>query len=148
MENNTNSNNTQNQTEQGSTNTQPGGNGKQTDAGKLFTQEDVNRIVSERLKAERAKTGPSEQDAREIELSKRESKLSCRDFLDEKEYRPELLDILDTSDVENFKKTVTKLSELVPSISKKAVTVFKLEGGQPLVEGMNDAIADAFKPKI
>lgn len=148
MENNTNLNNTQNQTEQGGINTQPGVNGKQPDVGKLFTQDDVNRIVSERLKEERARTEPSKTNAREIELSERENKLSCREFLAEKEYRSELLDILDTSNVERFKETVEALSKLVPGISRKGITAFKLEGGRPLSAETGSAIADAFKPKI
>lgn len=49
---------------------------------KMFTQEDVNRIVAERLARERAKGQPPEPDQREQELSQREAVLECRDFLE------------------------------------------------------------------
>lgn len=148
MENNTTNTNTQNQPEP-NTNTQPGVNGN-NDKGKMFTQDDVNRIVSERLKEERQRAAePNPQDAREIELTKRESKLNCRDFLEENKYKVELLDILDTTDVEKFKKTVKDLSELVPGIRTDAVTAVKLPGGKPHgTFSKDDLIATAFKPNI
>ena len=49
---------------------------------KMFTQDDVNRIVSERLARERQKTEPSAIDEREIQLKARESRLDCRDYLE------------------------------------------------------------------
>ncbi len=145
MEKNT--TNTQNQPEP-NTNTQPGANGN--DEKKMFTQDDVNRIVSERLKEERQRaTEPNPQDAREIELTKRENKLNCRDFLEENKYKVELLDILDTTDVEKFKKTVKELSELVPGIRTDAVTAVRLPGGKPHgTFSQDDLIANAFKPNI
>ncbi|MBQ7960772.1 MAG: hypothetical protein IJ285_06095 [Clostridia bacterium] len=148
MENNTTNTNTQNQPEP-NTNTQPGANGKE-EKNKMFTQDDVNRIVSERLKEERQRAAePNQQDAREIELTKRENKLACRDFLEEKEYKTELLEILDTSDVEKFKETVGKLFEIAPGVSKKAVTAVKLPGGRPQgINSSDDLIANAFKPNI
>ena len=149
MENNTMNNNAQNQTEP-NTNTQPGANGNAQ--GKMFTQDDVNRIVSERLKEERQRaTEPNPLDEREIELSKRENKLACREFLTENEYIPELLEILDTSDKKKFEETVSKLHEVIPQISKKtAATVPTVVGGTPGSGSptRDDLIANAFKPKI
>lgn len=69
--------NTQNTTQQA--NTQPEDNGG--NAEKMFTQEDVNRIVSERLTRDRANRGSSSDerktdlDEREAELNERESRL-------------------------------------------------------------------------
>lgn len=150
MENNNVNNNAnmQNQPELNNTNTQPGANGNNNE--KLFTQDEVNRIVSDRLKEEKNKTMPKEEDAREQELKKREGKLLCREFLAEKEYLPELADILDTSDAEKFKKSVEALAKVVPGISKKTVQVVKLAGGNQGTQpsSFNDAVADAFKPKI
>ncbi|USF26951.1 hypothetical protein N510_001884 [Firmicutes bacterium ASF500] len=86
---------------------------------KMFTQDDVNRIVSERLARERAKEEPSAIDERENALKAREARLECRDYLEELSKGGKaasgvlgLLDILDTSDSEKFKKTVSALLEL------------------------------------
>ena len=49
---------------------------------RMFTQDDVNRIISERLARERQKTEPSAIDEREIQLKARESRLDCRDYLE------------------------------------------------------------------
>ena len=147
MENNTTNTNTQNQPEP-NTNTQPGANGN-NEKEKMFSQDDVNRIVSERLKEERQRVSePKPQDAREIELTKRENKLNCRDFLEENKYKVELLDVLDTSDVDKFKKTVKDLSELIPGIRKDAVTAVRLPGGAARGGSFqkDDLIASAFKP--
>ena len=84
-------------------------------AAKLFTQEELNRIVSDRLERERkkfsqeAEAAKSEQEAayaeREKNLTARESRLNCREYVKGKGYPEELLDALDTSDYEKFKKS-------------------------------------------
>ncbi|MBE6984880.1 MAG: hypothetical protein E7434_04580 [Ruminococcaceae bacterium] len=76
---------------------------------KTFTQEEVNRIVSERLAKERAKhNNPS---VKEQELAARESKLACREYLLDTGGDSVLLDILDTNDPDKFKASVEKLRE-------------------------------------
>ncbi len=55
-----------------------GGQGK----GRTFTQEEVNRIVADRLAREKAKAEPSPADEREQALKAREAKLDCREYLD------------------------------------------------------------------
>lgn len=125
-------------------NTHPEGNGAPAASEKLFTQEEVNKIVSERLNRERAKAEPTEQDAREMELSKREHRLDCRDFLTENKYSEKLLDILDTSDVEKFKQTVGKLSDIFPI----RTDLPRIVGASPMSSNVRDSIANAFKPKI
>ena len=82
--------------------------------GKLFSQEDVNRILAERLKREREKfiraanTRVQQKEAdlieREKNLTARESRLNCREYVKGKGYPEELLTALDTSDFEDFKK--------------------------------------------
>ena len=64
-----------------STNSTPEANGGHGGE-KMFTQEDVNRIIAERLAKERAKGQPPAADQRERELSVREQALECRDFLE------------------------------------------------------------------
>ena len=86
---------------------------------KMFTPDDVNRIVSERLARERTKAEPTAIDERESQLKARESRLDCRDYLEDlaKDGKAasnvvKLLDVLDTSDTEKFKGTVAALMEL------------------------------------
>ena len=118
---------------------------------RTFTQEDVNRIVSERLardRADRAAT-PSPADEREQALKAREARMDCRDYLDSKKYPAALLDVLDTSDVEKFKAAADLLIEKFPAIVGGAlpaapVPQIVLPAGR--TPGP-DPIAAAFKPK-
>lgn len=102
--------NTQN-TEQQPT-TQPADNGNQGGS-KMFTQDDVNRIVSERLARDRQeRSAQKEVDARERDLQIRENRMTCREFLSDNKYPAELLDLVDCSDVEKFKETIGKINGL------------------------------------
>lgn len=121
---------------------------------KTFTQEEVNRIVSERLKTERDKltAQPKETEeekamkARESDLKARESCLDCREYLESKKLPGELLDILDTSDVEKFKEAAEKLAALLPETGGKVPIAVAGTSGRGF--GMGDRISEAFKPKI
>lgn len=89
---------------------------------KKFTQEEVNRIVQDRLKREKAKQekmqdqeGPENSEAtdeQEASVAMRESRVECREFIADKGYKRELLEILDTSDAEKFKSQAEQLAEL------------------------------------
>lgn len=116
---------------------------------RTFTQEEVNRIVAERLARERAKTEPSPADEREQALKAREAKLDCREYLDAQGYPAALLDVLDSSDTAKFKASVEKLVKAFPAL---------ISAQQPIREGWKpgegahrgggaDPIAAAFKPK-
>lgn len=112
-------NNTPNTAQQENT-TQPEGNGP---AEKMFTQEEVNNIVRERLN--RVKTGAAEQDERATALDEREaavqqreqamqqkeSRAACEDHCKAKGYDTAFLDLLDTSDPERFTALLDKLHE-------------------------------------
>lgn len=113
--------------------------------GKMFTQEDVNRIVSERLARERDKLV----DDRENELKAREARLDCRDYLDSKKYPAKLLDLLDCSDVDKFKSAADAMIEGFPSIMQPddVPPPYSATTGTTMGCGI-DAIADAFKPKV
>lgn len=94
---------------------QPAEKGEQG-AGKLFTQTEVDNIIRERLARERAKNSPqepTEEEKRAKDLSIRENRLSCREYVMENHLPAELLDVLDTSDHENFIKNAEKLSGLL-----------------------------------
>lgn len=114
--------------------------------GRTFTQEEVNRIVSERLQREREKAQPSAADQREADLRAREARLSCREFVAEKGYPAGLLDILDTSDFERFQAALEKLDNLLGLPCKdRKLPMFTGPLGNV---GTPDAIAGAFKPKF
>ena len=116
--------------------------------GKLFTQEDVNKIVSERLARERAKGGPSPEDDREKALKARESRLDCRDYLDSKKYPAALLDVLDTSDVEKFKAAVGVMADNFPGVMYTQPTPPPYAAGTGSQSPpFASVIANAFKPK-
>lgn len=143
--------------EQQPTNSTPEGNGGQGNE-KLFTQEEVNRIVSERLARERdkattekAKADPMEQ--REKDLAAREAALSCREYISEKGYPVSLLEVFDTGDSNRFRGQVDKLLELFPTINPAVAAKMPIatrgctpaSPGRP--SGAVDRIAEAFRLK-
>lgn len=89
---------------------------------KTFTQADVDRIVKERLKRFKAKATEEQSadlnqriadlDKRESDLKIRETKLQCKEYLSEKGYSADLLDILDTTNFETFKQKADKVMQL------------------------------------
>lgn len=102
--------------ENNNTNTQTEGNNTQQTAGdstepKTFTQEEVNRIVQDRLARERRGTGQTIEE-RELDLTRRENRMKCAEKLTEAGYPKELLDILDTSNTETFMENVGKLAAM------------------------------------
>lgn len=120
---------------------------------KMFTQADVNRIVSERLAREKAKAEPSAIDERENALKAREERLECRDYLEGLSKGGKatsavlgLLDILDTTDIEKFKKTVSALLEMGAfNPQHEPLKIHRVDiQGSPSSE---DMIAAAFRPK-
>lgn len=92
---------------------------------KTFTQEEVNRIVQDRLARDRANRQPEPEEpdskeaamaAKEADLAKRENRLSCIEILEERKLNKGLLDILDTSDKDEFVKKLDALEKLYPDI--------------------------------
>ena len=114
--------------------------------GKLFTQEEVNRIVSDRLARER-ETALRE---REKALEARETRYRCEDYLKEinlaENYRQDFLDVLDTSDFDTFKKIVGRLGRhfVVKTVTRGASVAHPVNCGS----SVDAQIAQAFKPKI
>ena len=123
--------------------------------GRTFTQNDVNRIVSERLAHEREKLQASAKDTeREKALAAREARLDCREYLDTQGYPTALLDVLDSSDTDKFKAAVEKLVKAFPAITGTGSTPRKYVGWTPGSSsapkdgsGGPDPIRAAFKPK-
>lgn len=137
-----------------------GGNGGQ---GKTFTQEDVNRIVSERLAREREKAiqqptekGISEREAALIEREKaiqaKENREQCRAYLKEKNISYKrfdlFLDNLNTDDIESFKKTVDVFgTPYVVTVTTHGAEVAHPPKNMYRSAGADD-LSSIFKPKI
>lgn len=140
MNDNTNTN--QNPEQQPATPTpeDSGGQGNE----RLFTQADVDRIVGDRLA--RAKKDRAT-DEREAALKAKEARLDCREFLSDKKYPAELLDILPTADVDTFKASVEQLAGLFQRVEDDGPTIM-VDLTAPLTgsPSRSTPIADAFKP--
>lgn len=131
--------------------TQPEDNGDKNQSGsgteRTFTQDEVNKIIKERLQRERSKAGAEQQQheaEKTAELTAKENRLTCKEFLLNSGYPQKLLDILDTSDPETFK-----------SKAEEAVNAFKPQCNSSGISHRassernehfgNAAVADAFK---
>lgn len=130
-------------------NSTPEDNGGQ--GSKMFTQDEVNRIVSDRLARERAKAEPQE-DEREKALKAREARIDCREYISNKNYPAALLDVLDVSDAEKFKQIVDKLVQQFPAIlgdnTPKNFPQFGANVGGSMPRGKVDFSAAFEPPKI
>lgn len=95
---------------------------------KMFTQDEVNRIVAERLARERTKGQPSAPDQREQELTQREAALECRDFLErENQVRgknypaAELVHLLGARPLPEFKDALHEFEKIYGKMSRTTV---------------------------
>lgn len=99
---------------------------------KTFTQEEVNRIVQERLA--RVKTDSSEREielnTREKELDARERRMNAREILAEKKLPAELLDVLDYSDEKKMQDHI-KILEKTYASAQKGPEYSPAGGGTP-----------------
>lgn len=131
--------------------------------GKLFTQDEVNRIVSERLNREREKAAqaaaqtaePAPDDdiaRRRAELTVAENRVKCKEFLlDNKQYPAALLDLYDTTDFEAFKANAEKLLKAFPQLRASGGIRVNSSPGLFYTAGElsePDPIASVFKPKF
>ena len=122
---------------------------------RLFTAEEVERIVKKRVKRIKAETVQSEESkalaedlrkreesiaGREKDLKQRETRLNCQQYLFDNHYPMDLLDLIDTSDLEQFIKKADKVQGL-----------YTRSDSQPLANHdqykNGDDLKDAFKPQ-
>lgn len=101
---------------QGGTTPGPGEDGQKT-----FSQEDVNRIVTERLARERSKSEATILQ-REQELARKEFLFEARQTLTEKGLSPDLLDALNTSSPEAFNASLAILEQQLEHTKQTAFT--------------------------
>ena len=92
------------------TNTSTEGTEQVTD-GKTFTQDDVNRIVQERLAKEKGK-GNDELDKRKADLDKRERRMNAIDELRKNELPDYLVDALNMETEEAFQQSMEAIKKM------------------------------------
>lgn len=133
--------------------TQPEESGASS-SGKTFTQEEVNKIVSDRLARERAKQELQQDPAaeqlaqREKDLTARENRMTCKEYVADMGLDAVLMDIFDTSDAKQFQDSVEKLLEAYPTLRAnrpKMKTGLSHSGGH-VVGSLDSRLSDAFKP--
>lgn len=129
--------------------TQPEENGE-----RLFTQDEVNKIVRERLARERAKSEPSQEEQQQAELAQRELRLQQREWLNEHGLPAEdifgFLDGIDTRGMDAFENTINALLDVGEAIriyadqKHRAETVGLSDPVKP-EPSMNDLLRSIFR---
>lgn len=84
---------------------------EQVTDGKTFTQDDVNRIVQERLAKEKGK-GNDELDKRKADLDKRERRMNAIDELRKNELPDYLVDALNMETDEAFQQSMEAIKKM------------------------------------
>lgn len=110
-------------------NQNPDGAGERT-----FSQDDVNRIVGERLAAEKRK-GEAALAEKEQQLAQREMMLSAKEKLTENGLPVELLDALNVSSSEALDKAITTVKAVIDKIKAEAPKPFTIHGATPASSG-------------
>ena len=108
---------------------------------KTFTQNDVNRIVQERLAKEKAKnSGEADFAKREQELAQRELHMTAKELLSEKGLPVQLFDALNCTDKETMEKSIATIETVFNEYKANATGNIKFKGFQP---GSGSIIPDA-----
>lgn len=99
---------------------------------KTFTQDDVNRIVQERLAKEKAKnSGEADFAKREQELAQRELHMTAKELLSEKGLPVQLFDALNCTDKETLEKSIATIETVFNEYKANATSNIKFKGFQP-----------------
>lgn len=99
---------------------------------KTFTQEDVNRIVGERLAKEKARANnDTDFSKREQELEQRELRLTAKEVLTDKGLPVQLLDALNCTDKETMEKSIATIETIFNDYKANATKQVKFTGFQP-----------------
>lgn len=113
---------------------------------KTFTQDEVNRIVQERLSRNKSKNDELEE--REKKIIQRELKADCKDILIEKNLPVELSELFNgysEDDLDKFIDVIGKIEDKIKNSSKN-----KMRGNKPNISNTveynsNDPIKEAFR---
>lgn len=99
---------------------------------KTFSQEDVNRIVGERLAKEKAKSsGDADFTKREQELVQRELHMTAKEMLSAKNLPVQLLDALNCTDKETMEKSIATIETIFNDYKANVTKQIKFRGFQP-----------------
>jgi hypothetical protein len=117
----------------------------QNQEGKTFTQDDVNRIVGERLAKEKANSEKAIQQ-REQELNKRELDLKAKEILSTKGLPLDILEALNYSDEDSLNKSISIIEKQIKKEEPVKVTGREPYNGTNIVNGKTvlDPIKKAF----
>ena len=110
-------------------NQNPDGAGETT-----FTQEQVNKIVSDRLAREKVKSEVALAE-REQQLAQRELLLTAKEKLTDAGLPVELLNALNVSSPEAIEKAITTLKGVIDKIKAEAPKPFTIHGAKPAEAG-------------
>lgn len=89
---------------------------------KKFTQEELDVIIKKRLSRYKDyESSMQNLETREAELTAKENWLNCREYLIAQGYPSELLEVIDTSNVDEFIKKADKASGLFQKQNNKKV---------------------------
>ncbi|MGI6014227.1 MAG: hypothetical protein ACOX7K_08110 [Oscillospiraceae bacterium] len=120
---------------------------------KTFTQDDVDRIVRDRLARERERiNGMINEDERiRMELAASRMKLDAAATLSKQGYPHELLDLLDYSNTDACQKSLDKVCSVFDTAVKLEIDrIFRANGRVPSIGtttlSSNDKLRDAFRP--
>lgn len=100
----------------------------QPQADRTFTQDEVNKIVSDRLNEDRQKREQPKPDPiaeREAELAKREFALEARYMLKDKGHNERLLEVLNAPDKESLEKCLAVIDEIYGDPGAKPIIITK-----------------------
>lgn len=82
---------------------------------KMFTQQEVNEIIKKRLERDKNKNqqygSDEEVEALKNQLTQRENRLNAKEYLLDNNIPLDVLNMLDTSDLNAFKENVIKLQD-------------------------------------
>lgn len=115
---------------------------------RAFSQEDVNRIVGERLAKEKAKTEVALAD-REQELSRRELMITAREKLTAAGLPVELTDAINAKDAETLQRSIDLISKVISEKLKQTPPLELVgvvpanaprQGGNSLSSGIRSAM--------
>lgn len=93
---------------------------------KTFTQEDVNRIVSERLARERSNQQP---DARELELQQRENALYMKELVADGKVPQDIADTLKGLDKEKVNSIIEAVAPYIQKTKEPILNPTGVTGG-------------------
>ena len=103
---------------------------EQTGGQKTFTQDDVNRIVQDRLSKDRERAS-KELGEREQEIARRELRLNSREKLISRGYPEDILDALNLSDEKAFDKALDLLDEYIKPRKAEIDAKLRAAGSAP-----------------